>query len=476
MSPVLSWNLRERSSVIYRLLHILDCSLVCGFLWLLVQWYQVPWSRYYSWLELVVFGVSFISFHYFQLYRSWRGWKFYREFFVIVQAWSTVIGILLFYFFIFKISEGYSRVVFIVWSLTTPFFIFFSHIIVRKFLRYYRSQGKNIRHALIVGAGDLGIRMARQMEEIPWAGIQVVGFFDDKLETKEAVDEIDKPMLGRINEVRDYLKVNDIDYVYIALPMRAERKIFRILQECRDLGAQIYLVPDLYIFGLHHAEIQSLGDMLVLNFNPDSSWKRTFDVIFSSAVLVLTAPLMLLIMLCIKLDSRGPVLYRHRRIMVTGREFECLKFRTMVVDADQQLEKLLIENKALADEWQKNFKLKDDPRITRVGRFLRHTSLDEFPQFINVLKGEMSVVGARPIVGKELAEYYKGNGEQSAGRYVSMKPGITGPWQVTKRNDMDDYQERVELDDWYVLNYSLRQDIKIIFKTIRCIFTGKGAY
>ena len=475
MSPVLSWNLRERSSVIYRLLHILDCSLVCGFLWLLVQWYQVPWSRYYTWLELVVFAVSFISFHYFQLYRSWRGWKFYREFFVIVQAWSTVVGFLLFYFFIFKISEGYSRAVFILWSLATPFFIFFSHIIVRKLLRYYRSQGKNIRHALIVGAGDLGVRMARQMEEIPWAGIQVVGFFDDKLENREALAD-NKPLLGRINEVRDYLKDNDIDYVYVALPMRAERKIFRILRECRDLGAQLYLVPDLYIFGLHHAEIQSLGEMLVLNFNPDSSWKRTFDVIFSCAVLVLTAPLMLLIMLCIKLDSRGPIFYRHQRIMATGREFECLKFRTMVVDADRQLEKLLAENPDLEKEWQKNYKLKNDPRITRVGRFLRHASLDEFPQFINVLKGEMSVVGARPVVGRELAEYYKGNGEQSAGRYVSMKPGITGPWQVTKRNDMDDYQERVELDDWYVLNYSLWYDIKIIFKTISCIFTGKGAY
>lgn len=475
MSPVLSWNLRERSSVIYRLLHILDCSLVCGFLWLLVPLYNVPWSRYYTWLEVVTFVVCFISFQYFQLYRSWRGWKFYREFLVILQAWSSVIGFLLFYFFIFKISEGYSRVVFLFWSLATPFLIFFSHIIVRKLLRYYRSQGKNIRHAVIIGAGDLGTRMARQMEEIPWAGIQVVGFFDDKLENREAIAD-NKPLLGRINEVHDYLKDNDIDYVYVALPMRAERKIFRILRECRDLGAQLYLVPDLYIFGLHHAEIQSLGEMLVLNFNPDSSWKRIFDVVFSSAVLFLTAPLMLLVMLLIKLDSRGPIFYRHRRIMATGREFECLKFRTMVVDADRQLERLLADDPELAAEWRKNYKLKKDPRITRVGRFLRRTSLDEFPQFFNVLRGEMSVVGARPVVGRELEEYYKGNGEQSAGLYVSMKPGITGPWQVMKRNDMDDYSERVELDDWYVLNYSLRSDILIILKTIRCMFSGKGAY
>ena len=120
--------------------------------------------------------------------------------------------------------------------------------------------------------------------------------------------------------------------------------------------------------------------------------------------------------------------------------------------------------------------MKNDPRVTRIGRFLRRTSLDELPQFINVLKGEMSVVGARPIVGRELEAFYKGNGDQSAGRYVSMKPGITGPWQVMRRSNIEDYQERIELDDWYILNYSLRNDIKIIFKTIACMFSGKGAY
>ncbi len=477
MSPVISWNLRERSSLIYRLLHILDCLLVCGFLWLLVHWNGVPWSKYYNWLELVAFGGSFLSFHYFQLYRSWRGWKLYLEFLVIVQAWGTVVGFMLAYFFLFKTSVAYSRAVFLIWSVSTPFIIFFSHLIVRQLLRYFRSQGKNIRHAVIVGAGELGMRMARQMEQIPWAGIDVVGFFDDKVDKEEDFEQFNKPLLGKIKDVQTFLKANDIDYVYIALPMRAERKIFRLLRECRDLGAQIYLVPDLYIFGLHHAEIQSLGDMLVLNFNPASSWKRAFDIVFSSLFLTIMSPIMLLIMLCIKIDSRGPVFYRHTRIMATGREFECLKFRTMVMEAEEQLSELLEEDPELAEEWAKNYKLKNDPRITRIGRFLRRTSLDELPQFINVLRGEMSVVGARPIVGKELEEYYKkSDSDQSAGRYVSMKPGITGPWQVSKRNDMDDYKERVELDDWYVLNHSLWYDVKIIFKTIRCMFSGKGAY
>jgi len=476
MSPALSWNLRERSSVIYRILHIFDCLLVCFILWLYVYLYDVPWTFYYTRLEIVLFISSFISFHTFQLYRSWRGWKYYREFLVILQAWGAVVGCLLFYFFIFKISIAYSRTVFILLSLTTPFLIFFSHFVVRRLLRFYRTQGKNKRHAIIVGAGELGIRMARELENIPWAGIEVVGFFDDKVGDKEKASSLNKPLLGRIEEVESFLRGEDIDFVYIALPMRAEKKIFGLLQGCRDLGAQIFLVPDLYIFGLHHAEIQSLGEMLVLNFNPDRQWKRTFDIIFSSCVLLLGAPVFLLLAIAIKLDSKGPIFYRHRRIMATGREFYCLKFRTMVVDAEQQLEKLLQKSPELRAEWERNYKLKKDPRITRIGRFLRRTSLDELPQFINVLRGEMSVVGARPIVGKELEEYYKGNGEQSAGRYCSMKPGITGPWQVIKRSDIVNYQERVELDDWYVLNYSLRTDLKIIAKTVVCMFTGKGAY
>ncbi|GAB4343752.1 MAG: undecaprenyl-phosphate glucose phosphotransferase [Desulfobulbaceae bacterium] len=476
MSPALSWNLRERSSFIYRILHFIDCFLVCGFLWVLVQAYQVPWSYFYTWLEVIAFVVSFISFQYFQLYRSWRGWKFYREFLVIVKAWGAVVGVVLFYFFIFKISEAYSRVVFLGWALFTPFVVFFSHLIVRKILRYFRSRGANIRHAVVAGAGDLGIRLIHQLEAMPWAGIEVVGFFDDKIETKEKLEKIGKPLLGRISDIQPYLKEHDIDYVYIALPMRAEKKIFGILSECRDLGAQIFLVPDLYIFGLHHAEIQSLGNMLVLSFNPYHSWKRAFDIVFSSVVLLVSAPLLLILALLIKLDSPGPVFYRHRRITLSGREFECLKFRTMVDGAEHQLDAILDSDPALREEWNRTFKLKNDPRVTRVGRFLRRTSLDEFPQFFNVLKGEMSVVGARPIIGRELEEFYKKKGAESAGLYCSMKPGITGPWQVMMRTDMENYQDRVDLDDWYVLNHSLWTDVKIIAQTILCVITGKGAY
>lgn len=454
-----------------RLLHVIDCLVVVGYMWLLLVWYRVPWSPYYSRFAIISTVLCLISFQSFQLYRSWRGWKFFQEFLVILRAWGTVVGVLLFYFFVFKISHAYSRVVFLIWSLSTPILLFGLHVAARKILHHFRSQGKNVRHAVIAGAGDLGVSLARELEGIPWAGIDVIGFFDDKVEENAKIAEMGKNLLGDIDTLPGYLESNDIDYVYIALPMRAEKKIFKILRECRSLGARIYLVPDLYVYGLHHAEMQSLGSLLVLNFNPNTEWKRSFDVIFSSIVLACISPLMLLVALLVKLQDGGPIFYKHSRITSAGKEFGCLKFRSMVVNAEEMLDEMLENDPALRREWENSFKLQNDPRITRLGKFLRRTSLDELPQFINVLKGEMSVVGARPIVGKELTNFYK----ESAGRYCSMKPGITGPWQVERRSDSVNYDERVGMDDWYILNYSLWTDIKIIFKTIKRIFDGRGA-
>ena len=469
---MMSLNLREQSSFICKLLNLVDCALVCGFLWVLVQWYRVPWSYYYTYLMWISFALSLVSFQYFQLYRSWRGWKFHLEFLVISKAWGAVIGLLLFYFFIFKISQAYSRVIFFIWSIGTPMLLFIVHVCVRKILRFYRLKGKNIRHAVVAGAGDLGVNFTREVEAIPWAGIEVLGFFDDKIEIEEKQTVAGKPILGEIADMHNYLLSNDIDYVYVALPMRAEKKIFTILRKCRSLGARIYLVPDLYVFGLHHAEIQSLGNTLVLNFNPNTEWKRSFDLIFSSLVIVLLSPLMLIIAMLIKFQDAGPIFYKHRRITSAGKEFDCIKFRSMVEGADVKLKQMLAEDPELRKEWESSYKLKNDPRVTRLGKFLRKTSLDELPQFFNVLKGDMSVVGARPIVGKELTDFYK----ESAGRYCSMKPGITGYWQVEGRSDTSDYDTRVDMDDWYILNYSLWTDIKIIFKTIKRVFDGRGAY
>ena len=383
------------------------------------------------------------------------------------------LGPILFYFFIFKISHAYSRFVFLVWSISTPVLLFVLHVLFRKILRSIRMRGKNIRRAVVAGAGDLGKKLVLEVESMPWAGIEVLGFFDDKL-SNEVKEEMGRPIFGNIADMPEFLKKNDIDYVYIALPMRAEKKIFAILRECRSLGARIYLVPDLYVFGLHHAEVQSLGSLLLLNFNPNTEWKRSFDVCFSIFALLFTLPLTLFIALAVKVNDGGPIFYKQRRITSAGKEFSCYKFRSMCVGAEEKLETLLAENENLRQEWKESFKLKDDPRITSIGKFLRKTSLDELPQFFNVLRGDMSVVGARPIVGQELENFYTES--ESAGRYCSMKPGITGLWQVGKRSDIGDYNDRIRLDDWYILNFSLWTDLKIIVKTIIAMFRGNGAY
>lgn len=198
--------------------------------------------------------------------------------------------------------------------------------------------------------------------------------------------------------------------------------------------------------------------------------KRAIDLVGAAVLLFLLSPALLLIALAVRLDSPGPTLYRRRVLGMGGKTFDAYKFRTMVVDADEVLKGMLRENPHLRQEFENGFKLKGDPRVTRLGRFLRRYSLDELPQLINVLKGEMSLVGPRIISPIEQAHY----GDFLRER-LSIRPGITGLWQVSGRNDLP-YQERIALDAYYIRHYSLWLDLKIILKTIPAALKGKGAY
>ncbi len=209
-----------------------------------------------------------------------------------------------------------------------------------------------------------------------------------------------------------------------------------------------------------------------LNLSDMPWWKRFFDVIFASFAIIISLPLMIPIAVIIKLTDRGPVFFGHERVGFRGKKFKVLKFRSMYPDADKRLKDILENDPTAREEWERTFKLKNDPRITPIGKFLRKTSLDELPQFFNVLKGDMSVVGPRPVVEEELKKYYK----DKAKLYMSVKPGITGYWQVEGRSDVENYKERVKMDEWYIKNQSFWLDIKIILKTIKVMLTGKGAY
>jgi len=222
--------------------------------------------------------------------------------------------------------------------------------------------------------------------------------------------------------------------LFIALPMSAEKTINRLIWNLGTRGVNVLMVPDLFTVGIQKAKVDYIGNMPLMDLNLFPTWKRTFDILFSTFVIIATFPLWFLIMILIKIEDWGPIFYGHPRVMESGRRFMCLKFRTMRIDADKRLTTLLEENEDLRKEWERNFKLKNDPRVTRVGWILRKTSLDELPQFINVLFGDMSVVGARPIVPEELRNYYS----ETALTYCAMKPGITGPWQTGERSDVND--------------------------------------
>lgn len=200
--------------------------------------------------------------------------------------------------------------------------------------------------------------------------------------------------------------------------------------------------------------------------------KRGFDILFSLCALFIGLPIFCLIALLIRLTSPGKVIYSHSRIGRGGKAFPCYKFRTMYPDADQRLKDLLASDPKLKAEWENSFKLKQDPRVTPIGSFLRKTSLDELPQFWNVLKGDLSVVGPRPVVKEEVNKYLG----LKAPKILSIRPGLTGPWQVSGRSDISSYQKRVELDEHYVDNHSFTLDLKLIAKTIPAMLFSKGAY
>ncbi len=199
--------------------------------------------------------------------------------------------------------------------------------------------------------------------------------------------------------------------------------------------------------------------------------KRIFDILFSSFALVVLSPIFLLIAGLISITSPGKVVYGHVRIGRGGRPFKCYKFRSMYTDADKRLLEILINCPEKKAEWERTFKLKDDPRVTPIGKFLRKTSLDELPQFWNVLLGDLSVVGPRPVVAQELAFHFREKSE----KILMIRPGMTGLWQVSGRNDTS-YEERIRLDEEYIDSRSFWKDLKLIFKTVICLFSRKGAY
>jgi putative colanic acid biosysnthesis UDP-glucose lipid carrier transferase len=336
---------------------------------------------------------------------------------------------------------------------------------LRLVLRSLRRRGHNLRYLAIAGGGVLGREIALRLRQTPWSGFVVRGFYDDNAALHgQTVEGL--PVLGPIGQLARDLESAPVDQVWIALPLRAERRIKELLDELQQHSVQVRLVPDIFNFTLLHHSFSEIAGLPVINLTDSPLEGRNLvlkhieDFVLAALVLLLASPLLLLIAVGVKLSSPGPVFYRQERVTWNGGRFRMIKFRTMAVDAEA----------ASGPVWAHP----DQGRATRFGAFLRRWSLDELPQFVNVLRGEMSIVGPRPE-RPEFVERFK----QQIPRYMQkhlVKAGITGWAQVNDLRGNTDLERRIEYDLYYIENWSVWFDLRIMALTVFHVFRSRNAY
>ncbi len=335
------------------------------------------------------------------------------------------------------------------------------------------------KNLLIIGAGNAGINTAKGLLQDKHTGYKIAGFLDDYKEGKVRIGNNEFPILGKIKDFETVLDKIDIGAVVVAMPSMEKEKLSQLTNHIHRYVRRIFVVPDLKGIALLNSELYHLFMqqlfLIKINNNLDSKInrisKRIFDIFLSIVMLPVLLPVIGIISLLIKIDSPGKVFFIQDRLGKNGKIFKCIKFRSMYENSDEILQDYLNKNPEAKKEWEKYKKLKGyDPRVTRVGKFLRKTSLDELPQIFNVLKGDMSLVGPRPYLPREIDDM-----GDYADVILMTLPGITGLWQVSGRNELE-FEDRLKLDTWYVLNWSLWLDIVILFKTIKVVLKREGAY
>ena len=329
---------------------------------------------------------------------------------------------------------------------------------------------------LLMGAGKNAALILDHIKNDIGLNYQFIGYLKDPKGNNEIAKQL--PCLGTFRDAASVILKTGVRKVLVVAPELAQSQMEDIIYELQPLVSSIGFIPDMGTMPLSTMDIESLVDGHVVMFQMRNNLmnrgnrilKFVFDWCLTLIGTICISPFFAIIAIWIYFDSPGPVIFKHRRVGKDGKEFDCYKFRSMCADADQKLKELLDSNPEAKKEWEKDFKLKEDPRITKSGAFLRKTSLDELPQIFNVLKGEMSLVGPRPIIHEEVSRY---------GKYISdyymVRPGITGLWQTSGRNDID-YNERVQMDTWYVRNWNIWFDIVLLWRTFKAVLAGKGAY
>ncbi|TAK71720.1 MAG: undecaprenyl-phosphate glucose phosphotransferase [Betaproteobacteria bacterium] len=405
-----------------------------------------------------------------QIYASWRVYTLRQEVSELALACLVVGALLVTGAFVSKTSDQYSRVVMVLWWTLAFSGLAVERFVIRVLLRASRARGRNTRSLAIAGAGELAQRVAERVLSTGSLGLRPIGYFDDDVPVGTNLPHgPDLAVQGDLEALVRLAREGGVDYVYIALPLAGEEQVKALIHDLSDTTASVFFVPDFFVFEMLQARWTEIDGMpLVRVFDTpflgvDGALKRMEDLLIAAAALTVTAPLMLAIALGVKLSSPGPVLFRQRRYGLSGKVVEVWKFRSMGVQED-------------GDEIPQA--RRGDPRVTRFGAFLRRTSLDELPQFFNVLQGHMSVVGPRPHAVAHNEQYRK-----LVPGYMlrhKVKPGITGWAQVNgwrgETDTVEKMQMRVEHDMHYIRNWSLALDMKIVALTVVRGFSGPGAY
>jgi len=446
-----------------------DPFLTVGTGFLLLNYFNIPFDKQYIHLAIVVFLLALLIFRQIDLFSSWSTGDIRAQTSNLMISWAMMILVLVFLGYLTDSVELFDKTVLFTWAWLTPIVILAVHFVIRKLLLFSLRFEKHRRNVVIVGINGQARQLATDICNDQGNGLTLKGYFDDRGEDRTGKCE-QAGYLGKMNTLVDYVRNNNIDLIYITLPIRDQQRVLDLLDQLHDTTASIYFTPDIFVYDLIQSHMDSIGDtpLVALCETPFSGTngviKRLSDILFSSAILILISPILLLIAIAVKISSKGPVFFKQKRYGLDGQEITVYKFRSMTV----------CENDC-NDIKQAT---RNDGRVTKLGKILRRYSLDELPQFYNVLQGRMSTVGPRPhaVAHNEL---YRGQIKGYMIRH-KVKPGITGWAQVNgfrgETDTVEKMQKRVEYDLDYLRNWSLGLDFTIVFKTIIAVFQNEDTY
>jgi exopolysaccharide biosynthesis polyprenyl glycosylphosphotransferase len=453
---------------------LLDLSLTAGALALaeLLRG-TLPWGKPFvrdAYIPGVLYGavivIWFITHTVLSVYDPKQTYKAVDEFQAVIVANS--FASLAFAGTLYLTLRDVSRLLFVYFAVLDMAVLLAWRVVARTVFRLSGGRSFSERRVLVVGSGELAHRVSATIHEYEWTGLSLAGYLDDDPDHKGN----GLPVLGSLADARRVIREHQIDEMVVALSIGAHDALNRLISDVQTEPVNIRVLPDYYSLAVFRATVEDFGGLPLINLrepalNPyQRLMKRLLDLMLGSAALLLASPIMLLLAVAIKLDSPGPALFRSERVGENGRLFQMLKFRSMVVDADEHLEQVVQKTA----DGRVIHKRKNDPRVTRIGKFIRATSLDELPQLVNVLKGDMSLVGPRPELPWLAAQY-----EPWQCRRFAVPQGMTGWWQVNGRSDKL-MHEHTEEDLFYIQNYSLLLDLRILYRTVGAVLKRSGAF